>query len=115
MTYGWLEGQFFLLQHFDFEHAGHCVDGLEVIGHSSGFEEASSADLHSRIYDSAGNTSDHVYELEGDTLTIWGGHRGSEVYYRGIFSDDGQSCTGSWVFPGGGGHSTVMTRTTNPS
>jgi hypothetical protein len=57
-----------------------------------------------------GNTLDYVYELEGDTLTIWGGEKGSPAYFRGTFSADGNSCAGAWVYPGGGGYESTMTR-----
>jgi hypothetical protein len=58
-------------------------------------------------------TCDHsvTYEIEGDTLTIWGGERGSPAYCRGTFAEDGKSATGAWVYPGGGYDST-MTRIT---
>jgi hypothetical protein len=51
-----------------------------------------------------------VYELEGDTLTIWAGEQGSPAYYRGTFSADGNSCAGAWVYPRGGGYESTMTR-----
>jgi hypothetical protein len=31
VRYEWMEGGHFLLQHFDFDHAGHRVKGMEVI------------------------------------------------------------------------------------
>jgi hypothetical protein len=111
VTYEWLEGGFFLLQHVDFEQEGQRIKGLEVIGHERPFgAEAPGADLKSRFYDSMGNTLDYVYELEGDTLTIWGGEKGSPAYYRGTFSADGDTCAGAWVYPGGGGYESTMTR-----
>jgi hypothetical protein len=57
-----------------------------------------------------GETFDYVYEMDGDTLTIWGGAKGSPAYYRGKFSDDGNTLTGAWVYPGGGGYKAVATR-----
>jgi hypothetical protein len=57
-----------------------------------------------------GNTLDYVYELEGDTLTIWGGEKGSPAYYQGRFSEDGDTITGAWVYPGGGGYESTATR-----
>jgi hypothetical protein len=57
-----------------------------------------------------GDTLDYVYEVEGDSLTIWGGERGSPAYYQGRFSDDGTTCSGAWVYPGGGGYESTMTR-----
>ncbi len=47
-------------------------------------------------------TLDYVYELVGDTLTIWGGEKGSPAYYKGAFSKDGNTLAGAWVWPGGG-------------
>jgi hypothetical protein len=110
VTYEWMEGRFFLIQRFDFEHGGHRVKGIEVIGHLQPFGEVPSADIKSRIYDAVGNTFDYVYELGGDTLTIWGGEKGSPAYYKGMFSRDGKTCAGAWVYPGGGGYKSTMTR-----
>lgn len=110
VRYEWLEGGFFLVQHFDFEHRGHQVSGIEIIGHLQPFGQTPSQDLHARIYDNMGNTFDYVYELEDNKLTIWGGSRGSSSYYQGIFGDDGETCNGQWVFAGGGGYASTMTR-----
>lgn len=110
MRYEWMEGRFFLLQHVDFEHHGNTIRGLEIIGHLRPFGGEPSQDIHSRYYDNLGDTFDYVYELEGDTLTIWGGLKGSPAYYKGTFSDDGQAVIGGWVFPDGGGYTTTMTR-----
>ncbi|MGI8528437.1 MAG: hypothetical protein ACR2KO_03065 [Geodermatophilaceae bacterium] len=43
-----------------------------------------------------------MYELDGDALTIWGGHRDSEGYYKATFSADGHTISGQWFWPGGG-------------
>jgi hypothetical protein len=110
VAYEWLEGNFFLLQHVDLEQYGQRIKGIEVIGHVKPFEAAASEDIKSRYYDSMGNTLDYVYELDGDTLTIWAGERGSPAYYKGTFSADGNSCAGAWVYPGGGGYESTMTR-----
>lgn len=109
-TYEWMEGGFFLIQHFDLEHGGHKVKGIEVIGHLQPFGEAPSADIRSRIYDAMGNTFDYVYEVDELSLTIWGGEKGSPAYYKGTFSADGNTCAGDWVYPGGGGYDSTMTR-----
>jgi hypothetical protein len=110
ITYEWLEGGFFLVQHVDLEQDGQRLKGIEIIGHEKPFGAEPGPDLKSRYYDSMGNTLDYVYELEGDTLTIWGGERGSPAYFRGTFSADGNSCAGAWVYPGGGGYESTMTR-----
>lgn len=110
ITYEWLEGGCFLLQHFDLVHEGHRVKGIEVIGHLRPFGEEPSPEITSRAYDNVGNTLDYVYEIEGDTLTIWAGAKGSPAYFTGTFSDDGRTNVGAWVYPGGGGYQSSMTR-----
>ncbi len=103
VRYEWLEGGFFLLQHVALEQGGERTTGLEVIGRERpyGASEPSEA-IRSRYYDSRGSTLDYVYELDGDTLTIWFGERGSPAYYRGEFNAEGTVLTGAWVYPGGG-------------
>jgi hypothetical protein len=110
VTYEWMEGGFFLIQHVDLEQDGERHKGIEIIGHLRPFGAPPSEDIKSRYYDSLGDTLDYVYEVEGDTLTIWGGERGSPAYYKGRFSGDGNSCAGAWVYPGGGGYESKMTR-----
>jgi hypothetical protein len=111
VAYEWMEGGFFLIQHVDLEHNGQKIKGIEIIGHEQTFGAAPSKDLKSRYYDYyAGNTLDYVYELDGDTLMIWGGEKGSPAYFKGTFSDDGNTNTGAWVYPGGGGYESTMTR-----
>jgi hypothetical protein len=110
VTYEWMEGGFFLLQHVDLEQEGQRLKGIEIIGHEQPFGAPPSDDIKSRYYDTMGNTLDYVYEVQGNTLTIWGGERGSPAYYKGQFSDDGTTCSGAWVYPGGGGYESTMTR-----
>jgi hypothetical protein len=92
------------MQHVDFIHGGRKIKGLEIIGHEQAFGSPPSEEIKSRYYDAMGETLDYVYEIEGDTLTIWGGQKGSPAYYRGTFSDDGSRVAGAWVYPGGGGY-----------
>jgi hypothetical protein len=106
VTYEWVEGGFFLLQHV--ELGG--TRGLEVIGHEHRYQEPS-VDIKSRYYGfGEGETLDYTYELRHDTLTIWMGDRGSPAYYEGTFDADGSTLTGAWHYPGGGGYSTVSTK-----
>ncbi|HSB10598.1 MAG TPA: hypothetical protein VLM38_14005 [Blastocatellia bacterium] len=109
-SYEWMEGGFFVMHRFDFVHYGHIVRGIEIIGHEHAFGAEPGTDIRSRIYDTRGNTLDYVYEVDKETLTIWGGEKGSPAYFKGKFSDDGNTCTGGWVYPGGGGYQATMTR-----
>lgn len=111
ITYEWMEGGFFLIQRVDLEQHGHKIKGIEIIGHLQPFGEEPSKDIKSRFYSFMdGMTLDYVYEVDGDTLTIWGGERGSPAYYKGTFSDDGNTLSGGWVYPGGGGYEATATR-----
>lgn len=112
VTYRWMDGGFFLLQDIEMKDGdGRSIKGLEVIGRLRTFgAEQPSEDIKSRYYDTEGSTLDYVYELEGDTLTIWGGEKGSPAYYKGTFSEDGNTVTGAWHYPGGGGYDSAMSR-----
>ncbi len=111
ISYEWAEGGFFLLQHVDLVHDGHKIKGMEIIGHPHLFGEEPGPDIKSRFYSYLdGMTLDYVYEMDGDMLTIWGGERGSPAYYQGRLSADGNTLTGGWVYPGGGGYEAVSSR-----
>ena len=107
VMYQWILGGFFLVQHVDLIVFGHNVKSMEVIGHLQSFGDSPGKDIRSRAYDNSGNTFDFVYEMKGETLTIWGGEKGSPSYYRGKFNDDGTVNSGEWVYPGGGYKSTM--------
>jgi hypothetical protein len=106
VTYEWMEGGFFLIQHIDLNQA----KGIEIIGHLRPYGEEPSKDIKSRYYASAGETLDYVYEVTGNTLMIWFGEKGSPAHFKGEFSEDGNTLTGGWVYPGGGGYETISTR-----
>ncbi|MBI5160978.1 MAG: hypothetical protein HY996_06155 [Micrococcales bacterium] len=110
VTYEWAEGGFFLFQHV--ELGG--TKGIEIIGHEQKYGEEPSTDIRSRYYGfSEGETLEYTYEIASDTLSIWSGERGSPAYYEGIFDEAGDTLTGAWHYPGGGGYRTVSTRVTS--
>lgn len=104
----WMEGGFFLIQRVDLTQYGRHIKGIEIIGHLRPFGEPPSDEIRSRFYDNYGNTLDYVYELDGDTLTVWGGEKGSPAYMKATIEADGTS-RGEWVYPGGGGYQFAST------
>ena len=111
VTYEWMEGGYFLIQHIELEQYGQMVKGVEIIGFERKFGEIqSSKDIKSRFYDNMGNTFDYTYELENNILMIWGGEKGSPAYFKGKFIADGDINEGAWVYPDGGGYNSTMTR-----
>ena len=111
VTYEWMNGGFFLIQRVNMvQEDGQETTGIEVIGHERGMGAEPSADIKSRFYSGTGETLDYVYALEGDTLMIWFGERGSPAYYEATFSADGRQLIGAWHYPGGGGYQAISTR-----
>ena len=110
VTYEWMEGGFFLLQRFDLTHGARKMKGIEIIGHDHNFGAEPGKDIKSRVYDTAGNTLDYVYEIAQGTLMIWGGQKGGPAQFKCKFSDDGNACNGGWVYQGGGGYKSNMSR-----
>ncbi|MFD0855318.1 hypothetical protein ACFQ07_23965 [Actinomadura adrarensis] len=111
VTYRWLDGGHFLLQEVDLVQDGEPIKGIEVIGRERTFMATEpSEDIKSRYYGGDGSTLDYVYDPDGDTLTIWGMEKGSPAYFRGTWSEDGDVLDGAWVYPGGGGYDSTMTR-----
>jgi len=98
-----LEGDFFLIQHVELEYGGRKIKGIELIGHLQFPGEKPSQEIRSRFYSFLdGLTLDYVYEMEGDRLQIWFGPKGSNNYFLGHFSADGNSFQGAWKWPSGG-------------
>lgn len=110
IRYEWMDGGFFLIQHIDFCSEGQQHTGMEIIGYVQSFGQEPSADIHSCYYGNHGETFDYVYEMKGSTLTIWAGERGSPAYYRGTLSADGNTLSGAWIYPDGGGYSSTAVR-----
>ena len=111
VTYRWMQGGFFLVQDGELELFGHLSTFTEIIGRERPFSGEPSTDIKSRTYTAEGDTLDYVYELDGDTLTIWGGHRGSDSKYTGTFTADGNTLSGGWTWPGGGYNATTTRET----
>ena len=111
VRFEWMEGGFFLMQHVDLVHSGRRIKGIEIIGFDRGFGATEpSQNIKSHWYDAVGNTFDYTYEVDDETLTIWGGEKGSPAYFQGRWSEDGNSNAGAWHYPGGGGYEATITR-----
>lgn len=103
VTYEWMEGGHFLVQRVELIQDRERTTGVEVIGHNR-----ERGVLASHYFGSSGDLFEYVYELDGDTLTIWHPEVGSPAYFRGEFSADGKSNAGRWVWPGGGYESNMI-------
>lgn len=97
-TYEWLDGGFFLVQRFDtIVPDGRRIKGVEYITYDEDTDT-----LRSHLMDNLGSNFTYTYEIDGDTITIWFGDKGSDNFYKGTISKDGKKITGGWQWPGGG-------------
>jgi hypothetical protein len=108
-SWEWMEGGFFLIQRGWARRAGSEQRYLQIIGceRPPGSEPAEA--ICGRLYTDHGDTLAYVCELDGDTMTIWMGEKGSPAVYTGTFSADGNTIEGAWEWPGGG-YKETMTR-----
>lgn len=109
MTFEWLDGGFFLVQRVSIDHTGYQVKGIEIIGYGRSWDGATSADCTSYFFSNTGDLFTYIYDVDDDTITIWGGERGSPAHFKGTFSPDRNTITGAWQWPGGG-YEAVSTR-----
>ena len=87
VTFEWMEGGNFLLQHVDFGD----TKGIEIIG----FDEESKS-LKSHYFDGSGKILEYTYELHNDVLTVSIDMPRAKGQFIAKFSDDGNIYTGSW-------------------
>jgi hypothetical protein len=109
-TYEWMDGGFFMTQHGVVEREGTTYTFFGILGYERNpMNPEPAAEITSRIYTSLGDTLDYTSEIDGDSLTIWFGEKGSPSVYRGRWGEDGNTLEGEWEWPGGG-YKETMTR-----
>lgn len=83
VTYEWMEGGFFLLQHVELEQDGQKVRGIEIIGHERQFGAEPSQEITS-------GTPRLRVRATGAIPHDLGRREGSPAYSQGRFGDDGR-------------------------
>jgi hypothetical protein len=101
-TFELMEGGFFIIQHFDGIIYGRHIKGIEYIG----FDDDTKT-LRSHLMGIDGSNFTYTWDMDGNTWTIWFGEKGSDNFYTGIISKDGDTVTGGWQWPGGGYKATL--------
>jgi hypothetical protein len=80
VRYEWMDRGKFLVQHVELVHDDEVTRGVEYIGVNK--EDGL---LRSHFFGSDEEILEYVYELDGDTLTIWFGDVGSPARFVGTF------------------------------
>jgi hypothetical protein len=94
VRFEWMEGGFFLIQHFDLIQGGGHYKGIEYTGF-----DVETATLRSRRIGTDGSPFMYTYSFAGNTIYYWFGEKESENYSKGTFSADGNTITGRWQWP----------------
>lgn len=112
-TFAWLPGGRFLTfrHHEDGNGTTDGIDGLMVIGNEMGWEEAKPGDdiIGHWFESSSGHHYKYIWEIKGNDIQFWINSKQSDMRFKGAFSEDGNTVTGAWTWPGGG-YDLVMKR-----
>jgi hypothetical protein len=106
VTFEWMEGGNFLMQHVNLGEA----KGIEIIGY-----DEKSKSLKSHYFEgSTGKHLEYTYQLENDTLTVSIDMPQAKGQFIGKFNDDNNAYTGRWDWTQEGkkmGYEAKMTKT----
>jgi hypothetical protein len=105
LRFEWMDGGFFLVQHIDGRSADREIRGVEYIG----FDEDTQT-LRSHYMDNQGSNFTYTWAVEEEIVRIWFGERDSDNFFEGRFSEDRNSYSGRWQWPGGGYPATMRRR-----
>src|SRR3989442_5720058 len=102
ITYEWMEGGFFLIAHGDTQQGGKRTRHIEIIGYDHHAGAAPADVMTSRLYTDRGDTLDYTHEVGDRSMTSSFGAKGAPALFKARWSDDGNTLTGAWEWPGGG-------------
>jgi hypothetical protein len=94
VTYEWMEGGFFFIQHYDLVNFGSHHKGIEY----AGWDEDTGT-IRSRLMGTDGSRFTYTYQLDGNVLLYWFGEKNSPLYSRSVLAPDGRSMEGRWYLP----------------
>jgi hypothetical protein len=112
-TFEWLPGGHFMAFHHE-EDKG--VRGVMILGYEMGWEETEPGkQLVGHWFESSsGYHYFYIWEIDDRTVQFWLNDKQSNMSFKGEFSEDGSTITGTWKWAGGG-YDLVMKRTTTPT
>jgi hypothetical protein len=107
----WMDGGFFMAFHH--EEFGKNIKGTMIIGYEQGWGETEpSKELIGHWFESSsGNHFVYTWEVDDKNLIFWLGKRDSDAAFKGQFSDNLRTVTGTWKWADGG-YDLTMTKTT---
>ena len=108
-TFEWLPGGHFLAFHHQ-EDKG--IQGIMIIGHEMGWQETEPGKeiIGQWFESSSGLHYKYIWEVDDQNLKFWLNDKQSNMAFKGIFSEDGNTISGTWKWADGG-YDLVMKRT----
>jgi hypothetical protein len=105
----WLPGGHFMAFHHQEDKR---LEGVMIIGHEMGWKETEpSKEIVGHYFEStSGYHYKYIWEVDDRTVQFWFSDKQSNIAFKGAFSEDGNTITGTWKWPGGG-YDLVMKRT----
>ena len=105
-SFEWLSGGHFLAFHHHEDNNGSTngIDGVMIIGNEMGWEETEpDKEIVGHWFESSsGHHYKYIWEIDGDTVQFWLISKQSGMQFKGAFSEDGNTISGAWTWPGGG-------------
>jgi hypothetical protein len=108
-TFEWLPGgRFLTFRHHEDgnDSVNEGIDGVMVIGNEMGWEETKPSEtiVGHWFESSSGHRYKYIWEIKGDAIQFWLTSKQSGMFFKGAFSEDGDTIRGTWQWPGGGYH-----------
>jgi hypothetical protein len=104
-----MEGGFFLIQRGHVARPEASYDFIQIIGYDRAPGAERGDEITGRLYTRGGDTLTYICEAGERTLSIWFGEKGSPSFYKGEFSEHGETIAGARHWPGDG-YEETMTR-----
>ncbi|WP_022882479.1 DUF1579 family protein [Gryllotalpicola ginsengisoli] len=98
VRFEWMTGGFYLVQHVELARPGRELIGVEYIGY-----DEDTGTLRSHFMDNHGADFTYTWDVQGRELYTWFGQKGSDNFFHGRFSQDGDRYDGAWQWPDGHG------------
>lgn len=108
-TFQWMDGGFFLaFHHEEFEKN---IKGLMIIGYEKKWgEDTPSEEVIGHWFESStGSHYIYIWEVDDKSVIFWLEGRDSGMSFKGTFSDDHKTISGTWKWPDGG-YDLIMTK-----
>jgi len=111
-TFEWLPGGRFLAfhHHEDNNDSTNGIDGVMIIGNEMGWEETEpDKEIVGHWFESSsGHHYKYIWEMNDNDVQFWLISRQSGMSFKGVVSEDNNTVTGAWTWPGGGYDLTML-------